>query len=89
MYEDLYSECPEENPMCDIDIDYLYDREKDDAILCDSLDQAKRSKANGFYRFLSIEWKYILYTIDCREANKFPLTYQSWRNEQQEAKNEL
>ena len=73
-YEDLYSECPEENPLCDIDVDYLYDSMKDDAILCDSNTEALRVAKAGFTRFLPEQYQYYIYTVECRTNNTYPLS---------------
>jgi len=78
-YEELYSECPEENPLCDIDVDYLYDSLKDEAILCTSNATALRLHHTGFTRFLPEHFRYYLYTVECRKANQFPLGTQLWR----------
>ena len=51
MYEDLYSDCPEEAPMCECigdQLDHMYDMYKDDAILCTDIKEARKLSSIGF-----------------------------------------
>jgi len=81
-YEDMYADCPEEDPMCDIDIDYMYDSMKDRAVLCECPIEAIQLTELGFGRFIPQDIRYKAYTIQCRRNNQFPLNIQLWRIEQ-------
>jgi len=83
MYEDMYASCPEEQAWCDADIDYMYDSLKDEAILCSSNEDALRLHSYGFTRHLPEIYQYYIYTVECREANTFPLNIELWRHSKQ------
>jgi len=71
-YDEEYNQEP--------DIDYYYDQAKDDAIMCDSNEEALRVHP-AMRRFLPIEYKYYLHTVECRRTNKIPMGITLWRHE--------
>lgn len=65
--------------------DHKYDEAKDDLILCKSNKEALRMSKiypNSMLRFLPKKFRYYLYTVNCRNDNKFPTNYQNlgWDN---------
>lgn len=60
--------------------DYCYDKAKDDAIMCDSNEQALFTPT-CMERFLPEQYRYYLYTVRCRENSIFAKSIELWRKE--------
>jgi hypothetical protein len=62
------------------DGDQKYDEAKDELILCETEKEAlqmSKEYPKSMMRFLPKRLRYYLYTVNCREDNKFPVSYSS------------